>query len=123
MNLPDITLFFQMLHFMVAYIILRKLVFAPALIIIEGNERRQNQLLTKIDGIKLEQYNLVQQCQQRWKFIQLSLIGMVPKLAEKVCVNPVQISKSIEHKEVKLTVDEKNNIKNMLEKELSDVEL
>jgi len=123
MNLPDVTLIFQMLHFLVAYTILRRFVFAPALALIEQNEEYKDQLLKNVDTTMAEQKELVGQQRQSWKMIQHALISMIPRFNAKNDVDVVRISTPIELSDVKLSEQQKQNIQKMLHDELSDVEL
>jgi|GEM_PF-1293985 len=123
MNLPDVTLLFQMLHFLVAYAILRRFIFAPALILLEQNEQHKNQLLKNVDTTMAEQKELIGQQRQRWKTMQQTLTSMIPRFNAKNDVDAIRISTSIELSDVKLSEQEKQNIQKMLHDELSDVEL
>lgn len=123
MNLPDVTLIFQMLHFLVAYAILRRFVFAPALILLEQSEQHKNQLLKNVDTTMAEQKELTGQQRQRWKTMQQTLTSMIPRFNAKNDVDVVRISTPIELSDVKLSEQEKQNIQKMLHDELSDVEL
>lgn len=120
MNLPDVTLFFQMIHFWIAYIILRRFVFAPALTIIESGEQRIDQLQKRVDIARDDQLQLQQQHRQRWRFIQLSLCDMVPKIHEKKCVNSVKVSAPVSLDNVTLSSEQKQAVKQMLHDELLD---
>jgi len=121
MNLPDVTLFFQMIHFVVAYAILRRFIFAPALVIIEAGEQRVDQLQKRVDGVRLDHQELQQQQRQRWRFIQLSLCDMIPKINEKICVNAAKVSSPVQQVGRVLSEEQKQAIKQMLHDELLDV--
>lgn len=120
MNLPDITLFFQMVHFIVAYTILRRFVFAPALTIIEASENRMGQLQKRVDLAHDDHQGLLQQQRQRWRFIQQSLCDMIPKINEKVCVNSAKVSAPVQLGNVTISGEQKKSIKQMLHDELLD---
>ncbi len=123
MNLPDVTLMFQMLHFMVAYAILRKFVFAPALMLLEHDEQQKNQLQKNVETARAEQKDLVEQQGQRWKAMQQKLTSMVPQLNAHRDVNAVRLSAPIEISDIKLSEKQKQNIQKMLHDKLSDVDL
>jgi len=123
MNLPDVTLIFQMLHFLVAYAILRKFVFAPALMLIEKDEQQKNQLHKNVETTLAEQKELVVQQRQRWKAMQQTLTSMIPRLSGHNDVNAVRLSAPVELSDVKLSEKQKQNIQKMLHDKLSDVDL
>lgn len=120
MNLPDITLFFQMIHFAVAYVVLRRFVFAPALIIIETNEERMGQLQKRVDMARSDHQGLQEQQRQRWRFIQQSLSAMIPKFNDKSCLNSAKLSTPVQLDGVTLPEEQRQSIKKMLHDELLD---
>lgn len=122
MNLPDVTLFFQMLHFIIAYTILRKFVFAPALTLIEQDEQHKNKLLKNVDTALTEQKELIVTQRQRWQTMQQALISMIPRFTIKDNVDGLQASAPVELADVTLSQQQKLNIKKMLYDKLSDVE-
>lgn len=121
MNLPDVTLFFQMIHFFIAYRVLRRFVFAPALTIIEAGELRKDQLQKRVDMARENHLELQHQQRQKWRFIQRSLSDMIPKINEKKCVNQTKISEPVPLTERVLSSQQKQEIRQMLHDELLDV--
>lgn len=121
MNLPDVTLFFQMVHFIIAYAILRRFVFAPTLRIIEAGENRIEQLQKKVELASKDHQGLLQQQRQKWRFIQQSLRDMVPKINEKLCINSAKVSTPVRLDNATISGEQKKAIKNMLYDELLDV--
>lgn len=122
MNLPDITLLFQMLHFYVAYKILKYFVFAPALRIINQDIAQQQTLENKITQAHTQHATLLEKCNQRWKFIQESLRNNMPSLPAKMCFDHTKIAQKPTPQTI-LTKQQQDDIKKMLKQKLSDVEV
>lgn len=123
MNLPDITLLFQILHFIIAYVILRKFVFGPALILLEQGESDKNNLQQKVDNNRVALQELAGQQRQRWKMIQQSLMNMIPGLSGKQGQKASGAFQPVDIVDVQIPEQSKKNIRDLLTKELSDVKL
>ncbi|MBP9764758.1 hypothetical protein KBD08_00290 [Candidatus Babeliales bacterium] len=122
MLLPDITLLFQLVHFWIAYMLLRHLVFAPALNLLLQDEQHKNQMQKKIEGVGTVYRNLLEQHQQRWSFIKTSLYEMIPRQTV-VTVKPKELdSEYVDMRDTKLTSKQKDDLKSMLRTQLSKVE-
>lgn len=118
MNLPDFTLFLQMVHFLIVYLILYKLVFAPALELLVKEEKYTKNLHSKIDVLTQDQALLVANRDNNWQKMKKRLIAGIPVLS-KVC--PVlQHTKMVETTK-SLAPSEKNTIVSMIKNKLMDI--
>jgi F0F1-type ATP synthase membrane subunit b/b' len=120
MNLPDITLFFQMIHFLIAYAIFKRFVFAPSLMILEKDEERNKRYNQKLHDARIQLHEITQQHSDRWRFIKQSLIDMSPMVGMKKCFTGFKVTTPVQVEKIKLTVDEQESIKNTLHKKLLD---
>ncbi|MBI2344612.1 hypothetical protein HYV10_00880 [Candidatus Dependentiae bacterium] len=121
MKLPDITLFFQMIHFLLAYWALRRFIFAPALIIIHEQDQK-NQLLTdKVECARSDLKDTVEQRQNRWNFIRQSLIKMAPSANLQKCLLKFKVTAPVEVSRVKISTAEKDSIQKVLHDKLLDI--
>jgi len=120
MKLPDITLIFQMVHFFIAYMILRRFIFAPSLLILEENEEKNQRYNQKIHEARTQFNNTVAQQHQRWHFIKQSLMDMSPVVGIKKCFTGFKVSSAVEVKKTKLTSQEQQDLKKVLHKKLLD---
>lgn len=121
MNLPDITLIFQIFHFLIAYFILRRFVFAPSLVILRENELKNKKSNQKLHDAQQELNNFVEQQHQRWYFIKESLKKMSPVIAVKKCITSVKVSNPVQVEKTQLTSLEQESIKKTLRKKLLDI--
>lgn len=121
MNLPDITLVFQMIHFWVAYEILKRLVFIPALSILNRDMLVKQQLQGQINQQHQRHLELIEQHTSRWNQIKSTLYSMIPQFNEKLCIKDMQITAPVQVEITKLSNDQKKSIQSMLEKELLDI--
>ena len=121
MNLPDITLIIQMFNFMIAFFVLRKFIFAPAFLILENKKIVNLQLQNKITTTEEKYRSLLVQQTQRWRFIQKSLIDMMPDGYQKICFRTLKLSTPIDVHDSKLSDKDKEDVENMLIKNLSDI--
>src|SRR5260370_37150599 len=85
MDLPNVTLFFQIGNFCVAYFILRTCIFAPALKILVAQQSRIDGLHKKIDGTRSDQERLEAQQKTRWNLMKESLCKMIPGSDSQSC--------------------------------------
>lgn len=121
MKLPDITLFFQMAHFLFAYWALRRFIFAPALAIIQAQEQKDKALSDKVYNARTVLKNNVEQQQQRWNFIRQSLIKMTPSVTIQKCLSKFKVTAPVEVAKVKISETEKDSIQKMLHDKLMDI--
>jgi hypothetical protein len=121
MKLPDITLIFQMIHFLIAYMILKRFVFTPSLMILEANEARNQRYNQRIHEARMQFNGFVEQQHQRWHFIRQSLMEMSPVVGIKKCFTGFKVSSPVEVEKTKLTVQEQENLKKVLHKKLLDL--
>lgn len=122
MNLPDVTLLFQMVHFAVVYVILRKFVFVPSLRIIEQQEKQEGELQGKVDASHQKYQEVATKKQQRLQHLKKSLIALVPKQANIDAVASETV-KPLEAVISPLREEHKAKVSQLLIQELSDVEL
>lgn len=121
MKLPDITLFFQMANFLLAYWALRRFIFAPALAIIESQEQKNQFLVAKVHNARTQLKDNLEQQQHRWNFIRQSLIKMSPSINLQKCLFKFKVTSPVEVSNVHISQKEKDSIQKMLEKKLLDV--
>jgi len=76
------TLFVQAFHFFIAYIILRKLFFAPALAELEAEKREKQQLDASIEGVKHSLEKKQQTRDAQWREVQEFYLHNKPQLDE-----------------------------------------
>lgn len=122
MDLPNVTLFFQIGNFCVAYFILRTYVFAPALKILVDEQSRIDALHKKIDVTRNEQQRLAEQQKTRWNLMKESLCKMIPSSSMSSCSIDQTLPDSLKMHDVKLSGEQKV-LKDMLQDELSDIKL
>lgn len=120
MNLPDITLFFQMFHFLIAYAILKRFVFAPSLIILEDEEEKSQRYNQRVHEARLQFNGFVEQQHQRWHFIRQSLLEAAPVVGIKKCFKGFKVSSAVQVEKTKLTTQEQESIKKAVHKKLLD---
>lgn len=121
MKLPDITLFFQMAHFLVAYWALRKFIFAPALEIIQDQEQKNKALSDKVHSARVDLQSNVEQQQHRWSFIRQSLIQMTPSVNLSKCLPKLKVTAPVKVSNVKISESEKSSIQKVLHDKLLDI--
>lgn len=122
MDLPNITLFFQMANFAVAYFLLRKFVCTPALQIIVSKESYQQNLEQKIATVQATHHDCVEEKQARWIFMRKSLSDMTPNLksactSQKALLQPTQVDI------LTLSAQQRQEVVNVLRSKLSDVKV
>src|SRR3990167_5948274 len=119
-SLPNLTLLFQMINFGVAYLIMRRLIFAPALKILQTQDSYKKSLEQKIDKAKETKFEVMSQQHSRWVLMQKSLYKLIPQLAQictKATTNIDQTTLEVAH----LSQSEKKSITKLLHEQLLDV--
>jgi gas vesicle protein len=122
MNLPDVTLLLQIANFTIAYVVMRALIFAPALKILEQQDLYKKSLRQSIEVAKTEQHNVILQQKTSWQRAQQSLYALIPKLS-RICVTNVSASEFASKESITLSSDEKKVLVEKLCDQLSDVKL
>jgi hypothetical protein len=120
MNLPDFTLILQIINFYVAYAVMRKLVFTPALKIIEVQDSYQQSLERNIENAKSVKIQVTLQQKSRWNASKDMLYSLLPKLSQ-VCLSR---NKSIDDPslhQLQLSEVEQKSLVEKLCNQLSDV--
>jgi hypothetical protein len=118
MDLPNITLLFQMVHFVIAYIILYRLVFAPALAICVTQAAYKNNLEQKIVSLQSEHQEIKARAQSQWSLIRKKLFTLVP-VCWMSCMVKKQPTPALEP--MNLAESEKQKMVNMIKDKLADV--
>ena len=121
MKLPDITIFFQIIHFLFAYWALRRFIFAPALEIIQDQEQRAKSLGDKLERARDDFKNNVEQQHHRWNFIRQSLLKMAPSVNLKKALFKTQIKTSQEDSKIQDLESQKPLIQKVLHDKLLDI--
>jgi hypothetical protein len=121
MKLPDITLFFQMANFLLAYWALRRFIFTPALAIIENQEQKNQFLITKVQNARTQLKDNLEQQQQRWSFIRQSLISMAPSINLQKTLSRFKVTSPVSVSKTQISETEKDSIKKILHEKLLDV--
>ncbi len=121
MKLPDITLLFQMVNFLLAYLILRRFIFVPVYAIIQQQKQKDNVLHDKVSVTRDELKNSLDKQHQRWNFIRYSLMQMIPSIKLKKCLSRFKKTSSPEVSKIKISQAEKDSIKKMLHDTLLDI--
>ena len=121
MKLPDITIFFQIIHFLFAYWALRRFIFAPALEIIQSQEQRAKSLGDKIERARTDFKKNVEQQHHRWSFIRQSLLKMSPSVNVKKTLFKTKVATSQESSNLSNFESEKKSIQKMLHDKLLDI--
>ncbi|MBP6892402.1 hypothetical protein KBB68_02365 [Candidatus Babeliales bacterium] len=122
MNLPDVTLLLQIINFTIAYVMMRKLIFAPALKILEKQDFYKKSLQKNIEIAKSKEQNVMLQQKTSWQQAKQSLYQLIPKLSQISVIN-VSVSESVSKKSVPLSLNEKKVLVEKLCDQLSDVKL
>lgn len=120
MNLPNITLFLQLVHFAVAYYVLRRFIFGPALQIIVKQDNYKQSIQTKIEITRNAQQDNLKLKQSRWNFMKTSLTSLIPQISG-LCFLPKKSDTSVPVQTLKLSDQEKQKIIQTLCDELSDI--
>lgn len=122
MNLPDVTLLLQIANFTIAYIIMRKLIFAPVLKILQQQDLYKQSLLLTIDQAKKEQHLTMIKQKTAWQKAKESLYAIIPKLSP-VCVTTRQLTDISLQEPNPLSAQDKKALIEKLSDQLSDVKL
>lgn len=122
MNLPDVTLLLQIANFTIAYVVMRALIFAPALKILEKQDFYKKSLQKNIEIAKSKEQNVMLQQKTSWQQAKQSLYQLIPKLSQISVIN-VSVSESVSKKSVPLSLNEKKVLVEKLCDQLSDVKL
>ena len=120
MDLPNLTLVVQIFNFFIAYWLLRKYIFEPALHIIIAQDTRIEGLNKKIDVAYVQQQQILVQQKTQWSFIKSSLLKLIPNLSKKLCATR---DRTIELKvdTLSLSEEEKQAIQKLLHDEMVGV--
>lgn len=110
-----------MIHFAIAYWIMRKLVFEPALKIILAQESDQKNLDQKIMLAQQAEQESIKQKHAGWNFMKESLNGLIPKLATTIRFAKTT-SQPLDVQPTKLSSEQKQKLTNLLHDELVDIQ-
>lgn len=120
MELPNITLIFQIVNFYVAYRILYYFVFAPALKILIVQDQYKKTVEQKIVMTKNEHVRIVQSQHTRWKAMKDSLYNLIPS-SMLTCTLTQHVFKQKQLDLVTLSEKQKAAINSLIRDELLDV--
>lgn len=120
MNLPDFTLVFQIINFYVAYAIMRKFVFTPALKILEVQDSCKKSLEQSIESVKAVKNQVILQQKSRWNASKEVLYSFMPKLST-ACLNRNKLIDDASLHHVQLSEIEQKSLVEKLCSQLSDV--
>lgn len=120
MILPDFTLVLQMINFCGAYVIMSKLIFAPALKILNTQDNYTKSLEQKIESVKILQTQVIEEQHSRWRTAKKSLYVFIPKLSQSIPLkNTIELHLS-QHS-LELSPEVKKNLIEKLSEELLDI--
>lgn len=122
MDLPGITLVFQILHFSVAYFVMRRWIFDPALKLVQDQALNFERLHEKVDGVIAQKNELLKQQKSRWIFMMQSLYKIVP-VQINACFTKKAITPTTPIEKITLSPEQKQKVLVLLQDELSDVKL
>ena len=122
MNLPDVTLLLQIANFTIAYVVMRKLIFAPTLQILEQQNSYKKSLKSNIEAVKTEQNNVMLKQKTSWQQAKQSLYALIPKLS-RICVTSSSSTQQSLQEPINLTSQDKKVLVEKLCDQLSDVKL
>lgn len=120
MDLPNITLVFQIVNFCVAYRILYNFVFAPALQILVMQDGYKKSIEQKILTAKDEHLQTVQLQRTRWKSMKNALYNLIPS-SFLTCTIAKQESKPISNIAATLSDQQKASMSKLIHDELLKV--
>jgi hypothetical protein len=118
MNLPDVTLILQMIHFLIAYAVMYKFVFTPALVLLLQKQKSKKDLERSIESLHVQKTELIKKRTLGWAAMKERMTNLVPKLS-KTC--PIVISLKDLSQEPGLSDIERNKIVTMIKSELMDI--
>ena len=121
MKLPDITLFFQIINFLLAYWVLRRFIFVPALKLIHTQERTNHLLNDKVATARVDLENNLEQKNKRWSFIKKSLIDMAPVVNLQKCLIKIKVMSPVKFSKIKVSDKERKTVQKMLHDKLLDI--
>lgn len=113
MNAPNITLIFQALHFFIAYLVLRRFVFAPALQILQKQESEKLLLQKEIQETADQKNKISQDIQSRWASMKTSLYTLIPSLS----IKQFEMKSFVDHKKV---LEENNTLSDSQRKKVKE---
>jgi hypothetical protein len=118
MQLPDFTLFLQMLHFFIVCLILHRLVFAPALDIIIMQDAYEKKLQKNIFNWQTEYEVIIKQAQEKWLSMKNFLLQLMPSIHKQ---SPVVLQHKIIPINEKISDQQRQKMSTMIQDSLSDV--
>lgn len=122
MNAPDITLLIQVFHFIVAYTVLRKCIFTPALKILNKQEKDKQTLHASIEETALVKDNALKDLHSRWDHMKQSLYRLMPFVRVKHLAATQEVKQQKEMHQPALSVDERKSLKKVITNAVSEVD-
>lgn len=120
MILPDFTLVLQMVHFYMAYLIMKHFVFAPALKILEVQDGYKQSLAQKIAIVQVEYTEITKKQSLLWHAKKTELYAFIPRLS-RICLSCKKTTDQPLIKSLELSSNEQKALVEKLCKQLSDV--
>lgn len=120
MDLPGITLVLQILHFSIAYFVMRRWIFNPALKLVQDQTLNFERLHEKVDGATVQKDELLKQQKSRWIFMMHSLYKIVPEQIN-ACFTKKVMTSSEPVPKITLSPEQKQEVLSLLQDELSNV--
>ncbi len=122
MNLPDVTLILQIANFTIAYFIMRTLIFAPVLQIIQKQDLYKKSLEQNVADAKAEQHKILIEQKASWQKAKELLCSLIPKFSRMSLINQQSTEQKLLEPSV-LSSQEKKALVEKLCDQLSDVKL
>lgn len=122
MNLPDVTLILQIANFTIAYFIMRTLIFAPVLQIIQKQDLYKKSLEQNVADAKAEQHKILIEQKASWQKAKELLCSLIPKFSRMSLINQQSTEPKLLEPSV-LSSQEKKALVEKLCDQLSDVKL
>lgn len=121
MDLPNLTLFVQMVHFIIAYYVLRRYVFAPGLEVVLVEQSRMQKLLSAIQNGKNQKEETVLRQKIRLSFIRNALFNIMPNRIVTVFDLKDKSIESVKAEEMKFSQSDKNDVRDRIYSDLLGV--
>ena len=122
MTLPDVTLILQIANFTIAYFIMRTLIFAPVLQIIQKQDLYKKSLEQNVADAKAEQHKILIEQKASWQKAKELLCSLIPKFSRMSLINQQSTEPKLLEPSV-LSSQEKKALVEKLCDQLSDVKL
>ena len=120
MIVPDLTLVLQIIHFGIAYVIMQKFIFAPALKIIQAQDHYQKSLEQQIDQARALQMHTQEEQQSRWQKMKNALRATTPKISQICLTRKKELEQPLPDQQELVSAEKQSFIKILCD-QLSDI--